>query len=51
MAFLAEFIITAVKMLLLIVTAVVGIKLGKVFRDRKDAKTAAEGTAALDLQK
>ena len=39
MAFLAEFIITAVKMLLLIVTAVVGIKLGKVFRDRKDAKT------------
>ena len=51
MACLAEFIITAVKMLLLIVTAVVGIKLGKVFRDRKDAKTAAEETAALDLQK
>lgn len=42
MAFLAEFIITVVKMLLIAAVAFVGIKLGKLLRDKKDAKTAAE---------
>ena len=46
MAFLAEFIITVVRMLLLVGVAVGGIKLGKVLRDRKDEKTAAENKAA-----
>lgn len=42
MAFLAEFITTVIKMLLIAVVAFGGIKLGKRLRDRKDAKTAAE---------
>ncbi len=51
MAFLAEFIITVVRMLLLVGVAVGGIKLGKVLRDRKDEKTAAENKAAEQIQK
>ena len=42
MAFLAEFITTVIKMLLIAAVAFGGIKLGKLLRDRKDAKTAAE---------
>lgn len=42
MAFLAEFITTVIKMLLIAVVAFGGIKLGKRLRDRKDTKTAAE---------
>lgn len=42
MAFLAEFIITVVKMFLVVGVAFGGIKLGKLLRDRKDAKAAAE---------
>lgn len=42
MAFLAEFITTVIKMLLIAVVAFGGIKLGKRLCDRKDAKTAAE---------
>ena len=51
MAFLAEFIITVVRMLLLVGVAVGGIKLEKVLRDRKDEKTAAENKAAEQIQK
>lgn len=42
MAFLAEFITTVVKMFLIAGVAFGGIRLGKLLRDRKDAKTAAE---------
>ena len=37
--------------LLLVGVAVGGIKLGKVLRDRKDEKTAAENKAAEQIQK
>lgn len=41
MAFFAEFITTVIKMFLIVGVAFVGIRLGKLLRDRKDAKTAA----------
>lgn len=42
MAFLAEFIINVVRMLLIAAVAFGGILLGKRFRDNHDAKKAAE---------
>jgi large-conductance mechanosensitive channel len=46
MAFLSEFITTVINMILIAAVAFCGIRLGKVLRDRKDAKTAAEEAAA-----
>ncbi len=43
MAFLAEFIITAGKMLVIAAVAFLGICLGKRLRDRHDAKVSVEG--------
>lgn len=42
MAFLAYLVQMVVKMILVAAVAFGGIRLGKVLRDRKDAKTAAE---------
>ncbi|MEH2942943.1 hypothetical protein VSQ32_08725 [Lachnospiraceae bacterium KK002] len=46
MAFLASFIQTAIKFILMAAVAGCGLFFGKKLRDRKDAKTAAEELTA-----